>query len=254
MIARRVRLLACFAVTGLGAIVACSSVDAPPPFPEGELTRDGGATTRVDGSVAPGQPPPPAPDGSTKPHVIVTCPQQTTVGEPLTCAWLQSTKNCWAAALAVVESCPERGGQISADDLSCSSSTSGSNVTFDPPAVTSPVAPDRALGYTLTGGDGGQRCYSLGVRTPPATGEGEMDVAITTAAGCMSAIASGAGLTILCPDGLTHTANINDISIDCRPPFENFTTDTSIALSLYWGSNTLGKTPGSFVFALDCHF
>ena len=249
---RRVRVLVCCAMTGLGALVACGSVDAPPPFPEGEVPRDGGATPRDDGAVAT-KPPPPGPDSSMPAPPLVLCSEQTTVGEPLTCAWLQSNKNCWADALAVIESCPSRGGMLSADGVSCPGTTNGSVVTFEPPPLTRPVGPNRAFDYKVTAGDGGQRCYTLGTRTPPATTAGEIDISITTPAGCTSAVGSGILLTIACPGGVTHTGNFNDLAFACKPPGAGVdNTHGALTVDLTWGSNALGKDASSSLFALDC--
>ena len=241
MISRRrsfalVFLTATVTAAGIAALAACSSSGSP-----GEV------------SITP-----PAPDSGTETTPTTptsVCPGPTTVGEPLTCAWLQSASNCWAAALAVVASCSGPTGTVSADGLSCVDSHGASTATFSPPALTNPVPPGRLVQYQVTAADAGQSCYSAAFHTaaaPPANPGAA--IAITTAPGCVSLTGTTRDLTITCPDGAMHTGNVSDLGA-CRYPLYAVANDTaSVSLSLYWGDNALGKKPGSTVAGVGCGF
>jgi hypothetical protein len=186
---------------------------------------------------------------------ISRCPMPTADGEPLTCEWLQSTKNCWVDAIQVVASCPVGAGTIAADGLSCADPRQAYAASFNLPALHDPVARDRLVEYAVIPSTGGVTCYSASFFTPPAPpASTPADLTITTPAGCASLVASTQTLTITCPDGMSHSALFSALGA-CRFPGYVLNAGTNgVSLGLSWGENAVGKSATAGVVALSCSF
>ncbi len=179
----------------------------------------------------------------------------TTVGDPLTCEWLQSANNCWVAALEVIASCPTGLGTLSADGLSCADTSKSDTATFAPPPLPNPVSPGRLIDYQVKGDDGGASCYSASFHAPlvPA-GSTSADITVTTPAGCNSLVFGDTALTLTCPDGATHTCKFADLLACHWPGYNPGAGSKGFSVSFYWGPNALGKNATDLVDGLSCAF
>lgn len=244
-------------VTASTAIPACSSNDdGPAAFP----TNGGTPESRDASSNTPVPTPTSKPDAAPSiTGAVSSCTQKrpVTAGAPLTCAWLASADNCWAKAVAKVESCGlVAAGKLSTDLKSCTA-TSGASVTFAAPYPTVPLTRDTPFAYIMNSADGGAACYQLSATTPPPDGSAKPylpHVALASADGCTSFDAEAeAGIaTIMCPDGVGHSATESLSGCDL-PTYSFLASGTdAFGFELTYGPNGLGKSPTAEIDTIQC--
>jgi hypothetical protein len=170
-------LSVCF-LTGFGVLVACSSSSTDTPVDEdaGDGLSDTGTTTPDAGRDA----------GSAK--------------ENIDCAWIQSEKDCWGAALKEAAACaPSKGAYgVFANDLKSCTYATGEKITF-----ATPFAATGRVEFSSTDRSGAPCATVLQPRTP------EGDFYLTTKSGKVKVVmGSNFELTITCPDGrVAYTPN-----------------------------------------------